>query len=1181
MFKHQEASEVDACVTVTASGNDRFQHLLESNPFALHDAIESDNRDLAAALLQCGADPNKVNKEGYTALHLSSFQNNKDILSELLQRGVNVKAKSKDGDTALHITATLNSKEIAFMLLNSGADFSLTNSKGNTPLHTAAWFGAKEIAVELIQRGADVVRENNNGNNALHLACMSNCKEIAVALLQCDTENTTNASVQVDVSENGKRINGPASLTAFVDKVNKSGDSPLHIAALSNSQEIVDELIKHGADINAVNKSGYTPLHVSCSCNSKSIAVDLLKHKADVNVLNKRGNTALHLACMSKSKDIILQLLQHEARVNVSNEFGDTPLHLAAVENDTEIATVLIKHGAHVMAVNDKGNTALHLATKQKNEQLVAELLKSGSNCLVLNDSDEHPIGLALKQKTASLYSVMRDYITLNPLLINRRGQTAFHIATKSLNKELLEQFMLSNSRKAGVPKELLVNCRDIDGNTPLHYWAREFFQGPPTCSPDDQLTKRIEYGQNLIDLGALVNARNSRDLTPLHVASSWEVVQTLIKNGARSDAVDLYNGDTPLITRIKSVLKSKSCHVYERFKTPTNEQRPASSFEEWQELAEKGMDPLTVNKEGESVLKILMKNNNFVLVNSLISFLEGTSAVVLEHIEKSEILHLICASGADELQVAFDKLLKMHLNVNAMNEAKETALHLVCRKLSDIRDSRTMIYHWTASRLLAYGADPRLKNKDGASCFDISENVPAVIELLKEPVDLSSIPPLLKWSEPKCPKYRHKVSQVVRNQKSHRIEHYHYHNQPIGSGSFGSVFAGVDERNGREVAVKRIEKQRMFHPEDQREIFNLVKLRDCNEIVKYIDHCEDSHFTFLILDLMEGTLDEYLDTTPRDCSINVTLCQDIVNGVCFLHQNNVMHRDIKPGNILYKSFPKVCLKLADFGLSTKTCISKSFQTASVMHSAAGTRCWMAPELLKTTEKANYSKASDTFASGLVIHFLLAGKFHPFTDPLKVDKSAIEVQNETERNIMEHHVFYHDSLCPEARDILERMLAADKNDRPTIEEVKSHPIFWERKKMVRFLQAVGNQREIQKPRHLVKTHSPVEVQLENTLEKEIAAMGWQDSILHVYADMTSSGGRRYNTMSAVDLVRFVRNAYAHVSEYNRSAYVQQLLLEEYIFFKKFPSLLIETYNAVVKHEWDKTRVEIQSVLKTE
>ena len=547
--------------------------------------------------------------------------------------------------------------------------------------------------------------------------------------------------------------------------------------------------------------------------------------------------------------------------------------------------------------------------------------------------------------------------------------------------------------------------------------------------------------------------------------------------------------------------------------------------------------------------------------------------------------MHIICLSSADEIQQAITDLLKSGVNVNAMNLAKETPLFLVCRMLTDISDDlediASSIFYWTAGRLLAYGADPTLQDVHGASCFEIAEGVSQLLDLLNQSIDMSVILPLLRWSEPKSEVCRNKIAQVVRNQKSSKIDCHHYHNDKIGSGAFGHVFAGVDEINGREVAVKRIEKQRLVGPEDRREITNLVKLRDCEEVMRYLGHCEDAHFVFVILDLMEGTLNEYLDNSARDSSLDVTLCRDVVEGLQFLHGNSILHRDVKPGNILYKISPRVCLKLADFGLSTKANFSSTLQTVSVMHTAAGTRCWMAPELPQATKEINHSEASDVFACGLALHFLLADKRHPFTQPSKAPRSAIDEQNETERNVMDCKLFTHKDLSPEARDLLEKMMDESSNTRLKISDAFSQPFFWSKAKSIRFLEAVGNQPEVRLPRYRVTAPSPVELQLEKSLGHEFAIIGWESTISILYLEMTASGGRRYDTTSVVDLVRFICNSYAHASDDCRSAHCQDLLMKDFVFLDKFPSLLVEVYKAVASHGWDKERTEIESALKND
>ena len=898
--------------------------------------------------------------------------------------------------------------------------------------------------------------------------------------------------------------------------MNKDGTTPLHWVAWSNIKQIAAELMQHKANVNAVNKDGDTPLHWAARYNSKETASELIKHGADVNAVNNNGNTPLQMVAWNNSKETAIELIKRGAYINAVNKDGETPLHWAATYHSKETATELMQHGADINAVNNAGDTALHCAARLNRSEIADELLQRGADYTIVNNKGFNPLDITFNTLDNSIALNICQKISSNLLPDNNFGQRGFHAAAKLCITEVLESQVFRSCCK-----EAVLNGRDLLGNSPLHCWATA------SCESERRIT---EFGEKIIQMGALVNARNNQDHTPLHVATSWTALDVLLKYGAWPNVTSAHNGDTPLIARVKSLADS-SQKLYEGFFTEEKRQKNCStsdigcglSIDEWQKIVETGMDPWIANYNHESVLKLLINKNNFFLAKALINFQMNAVAVNRKHTNGETTLHIICSSDKDEPQTSIDSLLAIRVNVNCTSSTEETPLHLVCRRISYINyfteDVRGTMLYWTASRLLAYGADPSLQDSNGVSCYDIAGSVPQLLDILKQPLDITAIPPSLKWSEPKSEIHRHKLAQVMRNQKSFQIEHFQCHKEPIDAGAFGHVFTGVDRRSGREIAVKRMVKERLVRPEDRREITNLVKLRDCDEVVKYLGHYEDIHFVFLILDLMEGTLRDYLDTTPRDVSLNATL----------------------------------------FGLSAKAVSNTTSVTISVMYTAAGTRCWMAPELLKSTAETKNSEASDVFACGLVLHFLLAEKRHPFTHPVTTARSTIVEQNETERNIMDYKLCMHKNLSPVARDVLETMLVEDKNKRPKTSDVLSHPFFWSEMKSIRFIEAVANQPEIEKPRYKVTNPSPMELQLENTLGNDFATIGWQNNIPTVHAEM--SGRRWYDTSSAVELVRFVRNCYAHVSHETRTAPVQKSVLKDCALLNKFPSLLIEVYKA--------------------
>ena len=734
-----------------------------------------------------GADVNAVDDYGYTTLHLAALQNSEYVVTELIRRGADVNAVNEYGDTPLHLAAFKDCKETALKLLQHGADVNAVDVNGRTTLHSAARNRnrnarkGKEIAAQLYQRGVDVNAVDKSGNTPLHLAALGNSKDVAVDLVQ-----------------RGANMNG----------VNNYGTTPLHYAALENSKETAIGLLQRGADVNAVDESGRTALHLTALYrnNSKEIVVALLEHGADFNAVFNDGSTPLHLAARYNNKEIAAGMLQRGADVNAMNKSGNTPLHRAASGNSKDVVVVLRQHGANI-TINSTGNTPLDIATRY--EDTFEEICQQFQTTL---------------------------------FLMNKCGQSALHLAAINCFTRVLRLPNLNEEQKGdgkskrlgfcNYPSELLVNLPDIKGNTPLHYWSMVSLESLPNKVVNNP-ADIIKCGETLAAIGASVDARNRKDLTPLHVASSWEAVDILIEDGAYPNVTDMHNGDTPLITRIKS-LGNVSDLVYENFsfQKEKNSKSHVSLIHEWKRVIEKGLDPWIANSKSETVLELLIQKSKFLLAEALILAIRDMTKLDKKLTNGESILHVTCASGADELQNVIDGLLKCHANVNATNNNNETPLHVVCRKLAAMGEEKmdvgNTMYFWTANRLLSYGANPRLQDMQSATCFDIAAKVPELLNILTQPIHTNVISPLLKWSDPKSGNHRSKIAQVVRNQNFHQVEYYHYHKEPIGSGAFGHVFVGVDERNGREIAVKRVEKQRLLRREDRREIANLVTLRNC-----------------------------------------------------------------------------------------------------------------------------------------------------------------------------------------------------------------------------------------------------------------------------------------------------------------------------------------------------------------
>ena len=237
----------------------------------------------------------------------------------------------------------------------------------------------------------------------------------------------------------------------------------------------------------------------------------------------------------------------------------------------------------------------------------------------------------------------------------------------------------------------------------------------------------------------------------------------------------------------------------------------------------------------------------------------------------------------------------------------------------------------------------------------------------------------------------------------------------------------------------------------------------------------------------------------------------------------------------------------------------------------------MAAEIHETTE---HSKESDMFAAGLVLHHILAEKKHAFGPKDEAGMNDAKIQHETEGNILSGQLNLSDTLSAEAGHLLNLMLQHNKDERPTVAVCLQHPFFWSKVKKKDFLCAVGNQPEFEVPRHVAFTRglTSVEIDLEAALGREFTSNPWEARIPQIDREMILiPRSRRYDTTSAVDLVRFVRNSYAHVSWATRPTGFQVELLDKFVYLDKFPKLLITVYQAVMKYVWSGHREEIKCV----
>ncbi|VUC37800.1 unnamed protein product [Clonostachys rosea] len=245
-----------------------------------------------------------------------------------------------------------------------------------------------------------------------------------------------------------------------------------------------------------------------------------------------------------------------------------------------------------------------------------------------------------------------------------------------------------------------------------------------------------------------------------------------------------------------------------------------------------------------------------------------------------------------------------------------------------------------------------------------------------------------------------------------------------IGKGAFGAVYKAFNWGTGEAVAVKQIKltdlpksELRMIESE-----IDLLKNLWHDNIVKYIGFAKTTDCLNIILEYCEnGSLHSICKAYGKfpENLVGVYMTQ-VLQGLHYLHDQGVIHRDIKGANILTTKDGTV--KLADFGVSTSTLASGQDKEAQVV----GTPYWMAPEIIQLS---GASSASDIWSVGCTVIELLQGK--PPYHNLAAMPALFAIVNDDHPPLPE-------GISAAARDFLMQCFQKDPNLRVSARKLLRH-----------------------------------------------------------------------------------------------------------------------------------------------
>jgi ankyrin repeat protein len=347
-------------------------------------SCERGDEAMVTLLLGAGADPNARLLGEETPLMIAARTGKIGPVKALLARGVDVNARERRSQTALMWAAADGHAKVVEALLAAGADFRTPLSSGFTPLFFAVREGATDVVRILLQAGIDVnepMRPQKSPSRAparqttpLSLAVENGHFELAVVLLEAGA----------DPNDQRSGFTALHALT-WVRKTNRgddeSGNPPPIGSGKLSSLELVDQLVKHGADVSARLKRGVSGR----------------------GVLSRVGATPFLLAAMTADLPYMKKLVELGADPKLPNAEHCTPLMASAgigclapgeeagTEDEAiEAVKFTLALGTDVNAVDDNGETAMHGAAYKNLPRVVELLARSGARIEVWNRENKY-----------------------------------------------------------------------------------------------------------------------------------------------------------------------------------------------------------------------------------------------------------------------------------------------------------------------------------------------------------------------------------------------------------------------------------------------------------------------------------------------------------------------------------------------------------------------------------------------------------------------------------------------------------------------------------------------------------------------------------------------------------------------------------------------------------------------
>ncbi|KAJ8667172.1 hypothetical protein QAD02_008834 [Eretmocerus hayati] len=493
--------------------------------------LESKNEKLVNFILSAysSKNMNPVDDEGFSPFHIACYGDRINFIEQLNNSKVYVNdcvdhnAKCFSGYSPLHFAVEDSNLKMTQLLLNLGADMSIMDASGRSPFYLAC----------------------KNRNESIRDLFLS--KIFKSNVLTVDDEGFSilfedlfyKHMIHFNISH------------SFVFNGSWADWSPLHYAVTLRKIEMVEILLKYGANVQVEDDLGITPLHLGCqwsfeefskiiedewiiNCNEQIQIVELLlAHGADVNAQDKFGKTPFFHAL--------------ENFVKLSSPSINSSIRQDLVQIRKKLVKLLLKHGANVNISDNDGLTILHdlsdhdlVFSEEDKIDITSDILKCGVNVNAKTKVGKPPLFLTIRN----------GFFKLTKMLLEHGADVNSRYDTYKRFNPLHTLAYYSEYGEASVDifnallkKGAEVNAMEEDGATALHI----VIDCHGLC--DNIPGETDQMASALLQFGADVDAKDKNGQTPLHRACLNRYNQgtiILLNHGADINVEDEFD-NTPL----------------------------------------------------------------------------------------------------------------------------------------------------------------------------------------------------------------------------------------------------------------------------------------------------------------------------------------------------------------------------------------------------------------------------------------------------------------------------------------------------------------------------------------------------------------------------------------------------------------------------------------------------------